>query len=503
MAAVSEYFRALFYQQQHPKCDATLRTIQTGDVSDDVLTSMLEFVYCRSTEAPRKHFKSLVFQADGWQMRGLVQACAKMVLGDKDLAASLLQDGVHLPQDLAIAVAYSVPEVVPEDDAEAFRAFVSIPAIASHLACDLGCVEIACEELAVSFDEQFMFLHGCRAMYGKGLGKGDQHQCAMIALAAQLERFIMGDAFVPFLRSQNARQLPAWSVVMIVESFFVQLSVWNPEHPVDQKAKGMGKRGKQIVPEGWLPEAWSTTREDIVLWLLNWAEAQPHQEVRPATDDQCFSAPLKHLVQVRSLVRHERGASNGAKTWKEFWPSLFLSAVEIGVSDVFKLVQHSDQHCISVAKLSSKGRGKFSACPEFAAMSAAHQVYEAAFRAAARHLPTALAACQADETESPIHRLSCTALVRLLSSTELPEEQATLKATLRCWLLRGREATDQAHTAFRRSVELACVLGAIDTTLRNPWRTNSSPKYWRFTVPPEEALSRIVLAMEDVLAEGI
>ena len=139
-----------------------------------------------------------------------------------------------------------------------------------------------------------------------------------------------------FLQHPGALRLPNRSVVMIVESFLLQLSSYESGHPplLEGKCRQLPRESLEYSPAGWM-----STKDEVAEWLTEWAQAQSIEERVPGV-----SPALHHLVHVRRQVCHRTGPQQGAYLWGLFWSGVFRMAVVKCQGSLIPLLRDADQH---------------------------------------------------------------------------------------------------------------------------------------------------------------
>jgi hypothetical protein len=508
LVSVSDYFRALRSRSMSiVLSENTINNVAnneytqqwcvtTADVHPDVVQALLQFTYTGQTKVARRHFREFAFQADGWQMKEIVAACAVTLSHNELLAAEMLHAGSRMAEDFQVAVAYGLPEVVGADDVQTFVTFISNPLIAQHL-----CLATHHKHPNIA---EFLDKVGGRGSlehrHAKGKGEG---ACIKLAygeasipnyFGSQLERFIKGPYFRNFLAHPEALHLPKFSVVMIVESFFIQLTTSHPEHP--SHSKGPHRNGTTPPGRGFLPDDWSANSKHVQMWLIRWAELQAPAEVVPCLAGLRIPSVLQHLVSLKSSVYHKVRAYEGDLSWKPFWREAFEIALSQCTDDIIDVLRHAEQY-LQCTFIVEKGNGKGGTMPqkEFALLRCADIIFEVALaRAAANSLQHL--------QDTAWSSLSAPTIIQILSSKSMPEDVHVRKTIMKKWLFQGCESPVLAHVVVR-ALDLSIHLSRLDQVLRHPIRSNRAPRLFPGMQPLEDAGLILEATLKDVIQDVI
>lgn len=358
-----------------------------------------------------------------------------------------------------------------------------------------------------------------RGNFNRAYGQGSAPSLSsapIILIGTQLERFIQGSSFIGFLQHPGALRLPNRSVVMIVESFLLQLSSYESGHPPLRKGKGghLPRESLEYSPAGWM-----TTKDEVAEWLTEWAKAQPIEERVPGV-----SPALHYLVQVRIQVCHHKGVQQGAYLWGLFWSGVFRMAVVKCQGSLIPLLRVADQHMDIAKSLPDipdesrqaldnykgksglpwgKGKSHISAgeplrtwmlhrTREVAKWNASHELYEAAFLEAA-----SLANCSTPGLSWC--ELSRDTLLQLLSMKVMYPHGR--KHVLKQWLMSEGTGMQDRRGAVSRLVRLFRGVAEMGAILKYPLSSRRSPAYLRNVLSAEEAAAKIASAVDELVHE--
>lgn len=473
LAAVSPYLSALSEREPGGHW-----CIKVAELDPLVLSAVLEFTYTGTASVPLSSFNEVAFQADAWGFDELSHACTKAVFANEVLANGLRASLSSLPSSLLVAVACSLREVIPVGDMDAFVACVSSPVLSCALAYGWP-PPLADLDPAL---RRKLSRHCC---YFKGLGKGafgksgrGEDGQESFDMRAQLERFILqSTAFLQFLQRPEIRRFPFWSVAMVLETSF---------------------RGEV--------ECFSNFRltEDHVdalqVWVREWAACQSPEHLEPSLMHISGCPQVHHLLRLRTCVWGRQPSSLSCR--KVFWDGVFQQTFQDCLDVTAAVLSVTDAHLEAGRRLNArlgspeyvltfkcKGGGRRSPQPEqvethrmLTEWRSAHQVIEIAFRVAAANFP----GVSHPGHSWPWSDLSCSNLVRLVASTELPLDdacQAGVRDAIHLWLAGSQDKADGLleHMLIAKSL------------LSNPVITRKSPKaQLQYTIHPDDVVHRFV-----------